>query len=204
MEDEEMLFDHPAVPAIEPATRKFSRLKRAQGTGTESGMPAQQQVPSPSAFNATAGALSDRTNTAAATEQNRLRSPRPSPAVSPGAAKSPSSSPKQSSPHASATSNRQTSPSASEDVVPHQKAQVESDNEQNSSSKAASQNDYWDSEDELEAELTRRERAEGFHADSATSSGPVTTHTMPSVNSQCLLVLHSSHVGWLLRSINTS
>ena len=34
-----------------------------------------------------------------------------------------------------------------------------------------SHNDYWDSEDELEAELKKRERAEGFHAGSATPSG---------------------------------
>lgn len=31
--------------------------------------------------------------------------------------------------------------------------------------------DYWDSEDELEAELTKRERAEGFHVDSPSASG---------------------------------
>ena len=31
--------------------------------------------------------------------------------------------------------------------------------------------DYWDSEDELEAELTKRERAEGFHLDSPSASG---------------------------------
>lgn len=33
------------------------------------------------------------------------------------------------------------------------------------------QQDYWDSEDELEAELTKRERAEGFHAGSPSASG---------------------------------
>ncbi|KAL0051020.1 hypothetical protein WJX82_000735 [Trebouxia sp. C0006] len=45
-----------------------------------------------------------------------------------------------------------------------------SENSPQVSEKSAAEVDYWDSEDELEAELTRRERAEGFHAESATSS----------------------------------
>lgn len=202
MEDEEMSFDQPAIAAAEPATRKFSRLKRAL-PGAESEVAAQQQMPSPSALNATARALSDRTNTAAVTEQTRLRSPQPSPAVSSGAAKSSSSSPKQPSLHVSAASGRQMAQAAPKDVESQHTAQEESEDEQNVDSKAASQSDYWDSEDELEAALTRRERAEGFHADSATSSGSATIHKVPAINIQlmpaCIAFFASDY---LLCSIN--
>lgn len=50
--------------------------------------------------------------------------------------------------------------------------------------------DYWDSEDELEAELTKRERAEGFHADSPSASG---------IHAQQVASMHTNGQGCRLR-----
>ena len=175
MEDDDVPFDMITAAVPEPARKQLSRLKRALSVA-QTGLAALQQAPHLSAPATTARALTDKTNTSAATEQASLR---PLAASRTGsnsaAAKSSSSSPKQPSPCCSSMSDRQ--PAASD--CTRQSSQPPalmdmSDHEADPSSKAASEEDYWDSEDELEAELTRRERAEGFHADSPTPTGKVT------------------------------
>ncbi len=140
-----MTFD--AVPAaqLEPVRKKLSRLKRAQ-VPSEAVTAAQPHSPAPAAFDAAPRALSDRTNLDSCPEPASHLSPPMSPiTTAPEPSASPPNSPAQSLPRS------ENSPKVSE--------------------KSAAEVDYWDSEDELEAELTRRERAEGFHAESATSSG---------------------------------
>jgi hypothetical protein len=145
MEEEEMTFD--AVPAaqLEPVRKKLSRLKRAH-VPSEAVTAAQPHSPALAAFDAAPRALSDRTNLDPCPEQASHLSPPMSPTTT---APEPSASP------------------------PNSPAQslLGSANSPKVSEKSAAEVDYWDSEDELEAELTRRERAEGFHAESATSSG---------------------------------
>ncbi|DBA81997.1 TPA: hypothetical protein ACH3X1_016807 [Trebouxia sp. C0004] len=144
MEEEEMLFD--AVPAaqLEPIRKKLSRLKRAH-VPSEAVTSAQPHSPALAAFDAATRALSDKTNLDLCPEPASHISPPMSPITT---APGPSASP----------------PISSVQSLPG------SENSPKFSEKSAAEVDYWDSEDELEAELTRRERAEGFHAESATSS----------------------------------
>ncbi len=135
-----MTFD--AVPAaqLEPVRKKLSRLKRAH-VPSEAVTAAQPHSPALAAFDAAPRALSDRTNLDPCPEQASHLSPPMSPTTT---APEPSASP------------------------PNSPAQslLGSANSPKVSEKLAAEVDYWDSEDELEAELTRRERAEGFHAES--------------------------------------
>ncbi|KAA6429962.1 MAG: hypothetical protein FRX49_00394 [Trebouxia sp. A1-2] len=144
MEEEEMTFD--AMPAVhlELVRKKLSRLKRAH-VPSEAVTAAQPHSPAVAAFDAAPRALSDRTNLESCPEPASHLSPLMPPTTT---AHEPSASP------------------------PNSPAQtlLGSENSPKVSEKSAAQIDYWDSEDELEAELTRRERAEGFHAESATSS----------------------------------
>ena len=165
-----MSFDAPAAAAPEPVKRKLSRLKRAVHVSAAT-TTAHQPLPAvPEAF---PQALVDRTNTNTVREQASSRPHELSPArVSSAAANSAASSPSQPSADLSAASGRQPANASSESQDSEQPAQMEAvDVHAAQPPKSPPENDYWDSEDELEAELTRRERAEGFHADSATSSG---------------------------------
>lgn len=160
-----MSFDAPAAAASEPVKRKLSRLKRAVPISAPR-TAAQQHLP----HDCTAPqALVDRTNT----NSVRKQAPTASPELSPergslGAA----SSPIQTSADPSPTSSPQLAQTSSENQASEQPAQIDVEDAQaDQPPKSPAENDYWDSEDELEAELTRRERAEGFHADSSTSSG---------------------------------
>ena len=143
MEDDDTDFDQAPASQLQPVNRKLSRLKRAQS-------PAEQRSTerhSPAAaLSSPPHALSDRTNIAASHK-------------SPAAALSPTRS--NSAPVPSRAQSPQSSPSGAAHSDSGQPEQSES------------HNDYWDSEDELEAELTRREKAEGFHADSAASAGMI-------------------------------
>ena len=144
MEDDEMDFN--TLPAVQPAPvrKRLSRLKRAHAP-TEQVTAAENQSSVATAADAAPRALSDRTNIGVVLEPALHASPPESPTSSAsGSPASPSKSPVQDSQH------------TEESEHPRQ---------------TETENDYWDSEDELEAELTRRECAEGFHADSPTSSG---------------------------------
>lgn len=160
-----MSFDAPATTASEPVKRKLSRLKRAVPASAPS-RAAQQQLPHVSAVSQ---ALVDRTNG----NTVRKQTPPTSPQLSPerdfsGAA----SSPNQPSADPSPNSSLQPANTFPKNQDSQQPAQMESEDAQaDQPSKSSTGNDYWDSEDELEAELTRRERAEGFHSGSVTSSG---------------------------------
>lgn len=159
-----MSFDAPAATTSEPVKRKLSRLKRAVPISAPN-TAAQQQLPH--VCNAPQ-ALVDRTNTNSVRKQAAPTSPELSPErASLGAASSPS----QTSADPSPTSSPQPAHTSSENQGSEQPAQIDIEDAQNQPPKSPAENDYWDSEDELEAELTRRERAEGFHADSSTSSG---------------------------------
>lgn len=168
MEDEDMSFDAPAAASAEPVRRKLSRLKRAVHASAPT-FAAQQQLPAVS--DTFPRALVDRTNTNTIREQASSRRPELSPARVFLAANNAASSPNQPSAHLDAASSSPEKASA-ESQDSEQPAQMEAvDTHAVYLPKSPPDNDYWDSEDELEAELTRRERAEGFHADSATSSG---------------------------------
>ena len=173
MEEEEMSFDAPAVAASEPIKRKLSRLKRAVPVSAPSTAAQQPHV------SAVPQALLDRTNS----NTVRKQAPGTGPQLSPERGFSDAtSSPNQPSADPSPDSSPQPAHTPSHSQDSEQPAQMESENAQaDQPPNSPPDNDYWDSEDELEAELTRRERAEGFHADSVTSSG-------------CL----NAHVGWLV------
>lgn len=165
MEEEEMSFDAPAATASEPVKRKLSRLKRAvpilvPSTAAQQHLPQVSNVPQ---------ALVDRTNINSVRKQAPPKSPELSPnRGSLGAA----SSPIQTSADTSPTSSPQPAHKSSEDQGSEQPAQLDSEDAQaDQPPKSPAKSDYWDSEDELEADLKRRERAEGFHADSSVSSG---------------------------------
>lgn len=164
-----MSFDAPAAAVPEPAKPKLSRLKRAAHVSVPN-TAAQHQLPAVS--EASPQALVDRTNTNIAREQVSLRPLELPPARgSSAAANSAASSPSQPSANRSAAPSRQPANASSETPDSEQAVQVEAVEEHAvQAPKSPPDNDYWDSEDELEAELTRRERAEGFHANSATSS----------------------------------
>lgn len=159
-----MSFDAPAATVSEPVKRKLSRLKRAvpilaPSTAAQQHLPHVSNVPQ---------ALVDRTNT----DSIRKQGPPTSLELSPergslGAA----SSPVQTSANPSPTCSPQPAHTSSENQDSEQPAQIDFDAQADQPPKSPAESDYWDSEDELEAELTRRERAEGFHADSSTSSG---------------------------------
>lgn len=163
-----MSFDAPAAAVPEPVKPILSRLKRAARVPTSS-MAARQQLPAVS--EACPQALVDRTNIVR--EQASSRPPALSPArVSSAAANSAANSPGQPSAASSAAPSSQPANASSESRDSEQAVQMKAvDQHAVQAPKSPPDNDYWDSEDELEAELTRRERAEGFHADSATSSG---------------------------------
>lgn len=160
-----MSFDTPAATASEPVKRKLSRLKRALPILAPS-TAAQQHLPH---VCKASQALVDRTNTNSFRKQAPLTSPELSPERgSLGAA----SSPIQTSADPSPTSSPQPTHTSSERQGSEQPAQIDFEDVQaDQPPKSPAENDYWDSEDELEVELKRRERAEGFHADSSTSSG---------------------------------
>ena len=165
-----MSFDAPDAAALEPVKQKLSRLKRAVRISTPN-TTAQQQLSHLS--HGAPQALVDKTNNNTAKRQSSPRSPELSPEkASSGADSNPASSPNQPSAELSANSDRQPGHASCASENSGQPAQMESEDALADQAPSASpENDYWDSEDELEAELTRRERAEGFHADSATSSG---------------------------------
>ena len=160
-----MSFDTPATIASEPVKQKLSRLKRAVPISAPS-TAAQQQLPHVSTA---PQALVDRTNS----NTVRKQAPSTGPQLPPergfsGAA----SSPNQPSADPSPNSSPQPAHTSSESQNSQQPAQMESEDAQpDHPPMSPHENDYWDSEDELEAELTRRERAEGFHADSESPSG---------------------------------
>ena len=160
-----MSFDAPTTTVSEPVKQKLSRLKRAVPVSAPS-TAAQQQLPLVSAV---PQALVDKTNSNTIGKQ----APPTGPQLSPERVfSSAASSPNQPSADPSLTSTPQPAHTCSESQDSQQPAQMESkDAEADQPPKSAPENDYWDSEDELEAELMRRERAEGFHADSVTSSG---------------------------------
>ena len=160
-----MSFDAPAAAASEPVKRKLSRLKRAVPVSAPS-TAAQQQLPHVSAV---PQALLDRTNSNTVRKQAPPTGPQLSPERSFSGA---TSSRNQPSTDPSPDSSPQPAHTSSKTQASEQPAQTESAIAQASEPpKSSPEIDYWDSEDELEAELTRRERAEGFHADSMTSSG---------------------------------
>ena len=167
--EEEMSFDKPAQQVPEPARKKFSRLKRAQPV-TKPDSTARQD---PSTLHMmTTQALSDTTNIEAKSAQPLIRLDAPSQARSqPLADRSASSSLRKSPTQASPLSAVQAASLMSDEGKDEQ--QQAQDDQDTQASPSATANDYWDSEDELEAELTRREKAEGFHAESAMSPGQV-------------------------------
>lgn len=172
-----MSFDAPAAAALEPVKQKLSRLKRAVRISTPN-IAAQHQLSHLS--NAAPQALVDKTNNNTARRQTPPRSPELSPEkASSGADNNPASSPNQPSAELSANSDRQPMHASCESENLEEPAQMESEDAlADQPPNAPPENDYWDSEDELEAELTRRERAEDFHADSATSSGRDLRHML--------------------------
>lgn len=143
MEDEEINFDE-VVAAPQPSVRKLGRLKKA-GINEAKMDPATPAAPAP--LQSTSSALLDMTNLQPA----RSDAPPQSPAAS------------QMSAEASASQDLTSAQSPSGSA---QSAHVKA-----SPAQSHSEQDYWDSEDELEAELTKRERAEGFHAASPSASG---------------------------------
>ncbi len=145
MEDDEMTFDTVPDAHPEPARKRLSRLKRANAPAERAAAAADHSTPS-AARNTTPRALSDRTNISVGPEQTAHSQPPLSP-TRPA-----------SEPSASPSKSLEGSPGSDDEGSKHPE-------------QSAAENDYWDSEDELEVELTRRERAEGFHADSAASSG---------------------------------
>lgn len=154
MAEEEMTFD--SAPGLEPEPKKkLSRLKRAcppSDTAAETAV--QPLSPAHAAMDVAPHALSDRTNLGFCPKQASHPSPPP---VSP----TQTASEPPASPCKSVAQSLQGSDNEGSDCP----------------GQSAAGNDYWDSEDELEVELTRRERAEGFHADSATSSGNTSLHS---------------------------
>ena len=137
-------MDFDKLHEVEPQApkRKLSRLKRAQ-TQAEPAVTALHQ--SPVTPNTEHHALSDRTNIDKGSQPHHAASPSPTAASAGPLAGAPES------PHASSVA---ASPTHSDRL-----------------GQSASHNNYWDSEDELEAELTKREWAEGFHMGSVTPSG---------------------------------
>ena len=161
MEDDDTDFDQAPAAQLQPVKRKLSRLKRAQ---TPAEQRSTEQHSPAAALSSPPQALSDRTNIAAA------------PQKSPAAALSPTET--NPAPVPSPAQSPQSSPSGAANSDSDQPEQSES------------HNDYWDSEDELEAELTRREKAEGFHADSAASAGMISTALQCCCNSTAATSLY--------------
>ena len=161
MEDEETNFELLASAVPELPRTKHRRLQRAPLVSHFSSTD-QQQAPASLAFGSKTGALMDRTNTDTARDEvlHRFAVQIGSPSRTD---KTSSSSPKQPSPPASSVSDRQPA-SATADSDDSGKVHQLNTADVNSDQplQSASENEYWDSEDELQAELTRREHAEGF------------------------------------------